>query len=393
MRKRHKSIDIKVGFDRRHVATKSTAKNRHSAPIYIEVYYDRRRVYFTTGIKVFADQFKNGRIYNHGQQGIYNERIKLLVGTVEDYVNEVLKKGTTFNMDMLKEYMGDVSVGNDNSFLDFMEKSIDERGVAESTKDKHRNVFLRLKEWGHIRSFKDVTVDNVAAWHNEAVKAATKAAFTVNYDRVLRIYVRLAYSKGLVKENPYARWKVPKYTPAQTHRSITIDDLSKISKVELDKKFEVMARDLFVFQANTGLAYVDTQNFNVDELLRNKGRLAYQNSRVKTAEPFYIPLNDTAKAILYKYGGKPPMLGLEAYNVNIKRVAKKAGVNAPVSSHWARHTFAMVCLNNGMSYEVLAAILGHSDIRTTMIYAHLNQEAVDKAFDDVMDKIKGGRPK
>lgn len=391
-RKRKKTVEVSIVFDRKHTSTKSTAKDRKLGSVSVSVYYDRRKVLFPTGVRVYTDQFKNGRVYNNGQQGLYNERIHLVQTAIEDYINNVYKNGTTFSLDALKDYMSDSYLGNDNAFLDFMEKSIDSRDIADSTRLKHCNVFRRLKDWGHIRSFKDVTVDNVIAWHQEAVKAAEKATFTVNYDRVLRIYVRLAYSKGLIKENPYVKWKVPKYIPAQTHRSISLSDLTKIEKVDLDKKFEIVSRDLFLFQANTGLAYVDTQNFNIDELRRNKGRIAYQNKRVKTYERFYIPLNEKAKSILKKYDGVPPKIGLEAYNVNLKKVARKAGVTLPISSHWARHTFAMICLNHGMSIEVLAAILGHSDIKTTQIYAQMQQNTVDNAFDEVMrniDKEKG----
>ena len=387
-RKRKKIVEVSIIYDRKHTATKSTSKVRKAAPVSVSVYYDKRRVLFPTGVKVYTDQFKNGRVYNHGQQGLYNERIRLVQTTIEDYINNVYKKGGSFNIDLLKDYMSDSAVGDECSFLDFMEKSIDVRNIAEGTRDKHRNVFRRLKEWGRIKTFNDVTVDNVIAWHEEAIKAANKATFSVNYDRVLRIYVRLAYSKGLIKNNPYVKWKIPKYTPAQTHRSISLTDLEEIEDVVLDRKYEILARDLFVFQANTGLSYVDTQTFNKDELTRNGGRLGYQNKRGKTDERFYIPLNKKAKEILKKYGGMPPAIGLEAYNANLKKVAKRAGVSVPISSHWARHTFAMICLNHGMSIEVLAAILGHSDIKTTQIYARLRQDTINNAFYKVMGDLE-----
>lgn len=386
-RKRKKTVEVSIIYDRKHTATKSTARNRKAAPVSVSVYYDRKKVLFPTGVRVYTDQFKNGRVYNHGQQGLYNERIYLVQSAIEDYINNVYKKGCTFSIDGLKEFMSDSNVGEENSFLDFMEKSIEGRNISESTRDKHRNIFRRLKDWGRIRSFRDITLDKIIAWHSEAIKAASKAPFTVNYDRVLRIYIRLAYSKGLIKENPYVKWKVPKYTPAQTHRSISLSDLEKIEDVPLDKKFRIMSRDLFVFQANTGMSYIDTQKFDKDELTRNRGRIAYQNKRVKTAERFYIPLNEKAKSVLNKYGGTPPKIGLEAYNVNLKAIARKAGVTLPISSHWARHTFAMICLNHGMSIEVLAAILGHSDIKTTQIYAVLRQDTVDDAFYKVMRDI------
>lgn len=374
-------------FDRKHTATKSTAKNRKTGPISIEVYYDRKRTYFSTGVKVYSDQFRLGRICNHGQQGILNERVNLLVTNIENYINGIQKKEENLSLERLREFVDCSYIGNEKSFLYFMEDSIASRDVSDNTRAKHYHILRRLKEWGKIQSFKDVTEENVKLWHGEAIKAAEKAKFTINYDRVLRIYVREAFAKGLVKENPYKRWHVPAYIPSSSHNSISLDELRKIEAVHTEKKYERMAKDLFLFQANTGLAYVDTQNFNIDELKRNGGRIAYQNKRIKTGESFYIPINDKAKAILNKYQGTTPKLGLESYNNNLKRIAKAAGVNIPLSSHWARHTFAMICLNNGMSIEVLAKILGHSNIATTQIYAHMQKDAIDASFDAVMKKI------
>lgn len=389
MENRKKTATVRIVFDRRHTATMSYDENRRPGTVYVEVYYGGRRVYFPTGVRVYLDQFKNGRVCNRGRQGQMNELIRKTADAIEEYVNNMQAKGQPLSLDALKEYMSDASVCSDNSFLDFMHKSIRERDVSESTRYKHFMIWRRLKEWGHIRSFSDVTVEGVMAWHRQAVTVAVKSDFTVNYDRVLKIYVRLAVSKGLLKDNPYDHWCVPKYTPAQTHRNISLEDLRKIEGVSLDDEYEIKARDLFVFQANTGLSYADTQNFDVRKVRKEGGRVSYEGTRVKTTEAFYVPLNDKAKTILKRHGGRPPELCLEVYNVDIKRVAGKAGVHTPLSSHWARHTFAMICVNNGMSIEALARILGHSNIKTTQIYAEMKKDFVNEQFDNVMKRIGG----
>jgi integrase/recombinase XerD len=387
MRRRRKSVEVKVVFDRKHTATKSTAKNRKRGPVSVEVYYDRKRVYLSTGVKVYSDQFRMGRICNHGQQGTLNERVSILVSRIENYINDIYKQEGSLNLDKLKEYINRSYIGDNNSFLAFMENSIASRNIADSTRNSHNSVLRVLREWGHIKSFEDVTEDNVKAWHMESVKAAKKADFAVNHDRILRIYIHEAIIKGLVKQDPYKYWKVPSYTPSSTHRSISLDELRKIEAVVTKNRNESTAKDLFLFQANTGLAYVDTQSFDLEELKRNVGRIAYQNKRVKTGECFYVPINDKAKSILKKHDGRPPKLNITIYNRCLKRIAKAAGVDLPLSSHWARHTFAMICLNNGMPIEVLAKILGHSNIATTQIYAHMQKDAIDASFDAVMKKI------
>lgn len=387
MRKKDKNITVKVIFDRKHKATKALAAKRREAPVVVEVYYDGRRTYFQTGVRVYSDQFKSGRVCNHWQQANYNERIRGTVDTIEDYINMVYRRGDPFRIDELKSYVSKASVGSGESFLEYMEGCISTRDIAESTRLKHHNILRRLRRWGRIKSFSDVTSENIASWHKEAVRAAEKSAFSVNYDRVLRIYVRMAVREGLVKNDPYSRWKVPKYTPAQTHRGITLEEVRMIEAYTPGDEAESAAKDLFLFQTNTGMAYVDTQAFNPANIRRWGGWVSYDNSRVKTSEPFFIPMNKAAQDILARHGGAPPKIELGRYNYALKRLAKDAGLNVPLSSHWARHTFATVCINNGMPIDILAKILGHTNTQTTQIYARLQQSTINNAFDAVMKKI------
>ena len=56
-------------------------------------------------------------------------------------------------------------------------------------------------------------------------------------------------------------------------------------------------------------------------------------------------------------------------------------LSAPI--HIARHSFACLALANGVSMEVIAKMLGHSDIRTTKIYA----KVIDKSIAEQMGTL------
>ena len=56
-------------------------------------------------------------------------------------------------------------------------------------------------------------------------------------------------------------------------------------------------------------------------------------------------------------------------------------------SHMGRHTFAVLCLNNGVGIETLAKMMGHTDIKTTQIYAKVLDEQVEQAFDDLEARL------
>jgi site-specific recombinase XerD len=52
------------------------------------------------------------------------------------------------------------------------------------------------------------------------------------------------------------------------------------------------------------------------------------------------------------------------------RVTKRAGVNPAASVHWLRHAHASHAIDNGAPITLVAATLGHADLKTTSVYAH-----------------------
>ena len=55
----------------------------------------------------------------------------------------------------------------------------------------------------------------------------------------------------------------------------------------------------------------------------------------------------------------------------IKQAVKMAGINKRVSCHTFRHSFATQLLQNGYDIRTVQELLGHKDVKTTMIYTHV----------------------
>jgi integron integrase len=72
----------------------------------------------------------------------------------------------------------------------------------------------------------------------------------------------------------------------------------------------------------------------------------------------------------------------------VKQAAQKAGLRKRVSCHTFRHSFATHLLQNGYDIRTVQELLGHKDVRTTMIYTHVLQRgglAVKSPLDEIRE--------
>lgn len=79
--------------------------------------------------------------------------------------------------------------------------------------------------------------------------------------------------------------------------------------------------------------------------------------------------------------------GAKQYNSKtLSKAFQRAGIEG-ATAHTLRHTHASRLIQNGLNLYEIKEVLGHSDIKTTMRYAHLEQAAVSLKVKEVMNKL------
>jgi site-specific recombinase XerD len=272
------------------------------------------------------------------------------------------------------------------SFIKFCEERAEVRKYGRSVDSCERyDRFLRwFKQWGVIQTFSDITDENILQMDGELVRKGMKPySKWNNYHRFLNSFILDAKEAGYVKRNPYKWLNIAKEkSSGGLGKYLSPEEFRRISEVQPPTRELERARDVFIFQTWTCLSYVDLAAFDAGKLQRLNGRYVYVGKRGKTNQEFTFLLLKPAERILRKYNNHLPIVNNAKYNDNLKILAVMAGVDKPVSSHWARHTGATLLLNEGhMDMEVVAKVLGHSSTKITrQVYAKLLDETVVNAM-------------
>ena len=257
------------------------------------------------------------------------------------------------------------------SFITFFYDKLLAERIELRTRQAREVVYNSLLAYGRIKTFEDLTPKNILEYHKWLKADGTRSDVTLkHYHKRLHRYVIKAYEYGYINRDPYKAITIPCGQSAE-RRPLTDEEMHKLRTIQLRGK-EQKARDLFIFSAFTGLSYCDAQDFDFGTMTEKHGHLMYiDGNRIKTGSNFFTPILPPAMEVLRMYGYKLPRMSNQKLNDYLHIVEQKIGLNRPLTSHLARHTFATWVLSHDVPIENLARMLGHKDVRTTQHYAKI----------------------
>ena len=374
---------IRLVFDRKKTASKKT-----EGLVQIEVKFDKKNKYLSTGIKLYSDQWKNGQATNRLDYIEMNNQMENQIKNIRSFVNSLIDNNEPFSFDKLDEFLNQRE--KSDLFIDFIRERMDAKYEKENTIKSHNGLINALDNFGKIKYFSDLTPSNIKLFDDYTRKRVNTQSSIYNYHKRLKVYVREAFFMGLIKKNPYDGFKLSKGEQGISIKYLEPDELKQLEKTEIYDESTSNAKDCFLFGCYTGLSYADLKKFNweTDVITRN-GKYFIEDVRQKTGTSYKIQILTKAYAILEKHNFVLPITCNVTYNKSLKVVSSCAKLGKPLTSHMARHTFAVFALNNGVRIEVVSKMLAHTDIKTTQIYAKILQKEVESGFDLLEEKLKG----
>lgn len=213
------------------------------------------------------------------------------------------------------------------------------------------------------------------------------------YMIVLKHIISIARNSGVLPFNPFAGYI---NSPESVDRGyLSKEELQSLMDAPMKNKTYELVRDLFLFSTFTGLAYSDLKNLTSDNLQTFfDGNLWIIARRKKTNTESNIRLLEVPKHIIEKYKGMTgdnrvfPVPSNSSCNEKLKKIGTQCGIKTRLTFHVARHSAATtILLSNGIPIETVSRILGHTNIKTTQIYAKITNQKISQDLEALSHKI------
>lgn len=235
-----------------------------------------------------------------------------------------------------------------------------------------------------LEDFKDyiLTVNS-----NKSAKVNLSQNSALSYFNKVKATLKQAFKDGYLSTDLNA--KIEPIAKAETHRNfLTMEELERLAKTEC---LNPLLKRMALFSALSGLRFSDIAKLKWCEVEEIEGNYYIQFIQQKTTGAERMPIAEQAFILMgdRKAPNDKVFEGLKysAYhNRHLHHWLGLAGITKYITFHCFRHTYSVLQLQSGTSMYTLSKMLGHKDIKTTQIYAHIVDEAKQKASGQIVLK-------
>jgi integrase len=368
---------------------KSKINEQGLAPIKLRLTFNKVRKDVSTGFFIKPDSWNNKKGLvkgNKNSEKQINEFLAFAKGRIMSIYNDQIATGgidldkllsSVFQQEVNKQYSLLDAVIDHNEFL----KQRVEIDYSFSTWEKYLITQKKLTEFlRHHYKKKDINVIDIPSNFLQEfdyylkIVDKNKHNTATKYCKNLKRIMNFAVSMGKTPSNPFKSYSATYKLTNITY--LTFQEVELLEQKSTGIKRIELVKDAFLFQCYTGLAYSDLKSLRRKEItIGNDGNRWIIKRRVKTEVFYTLPLLPQALGLLEKYSpyegeSVMPLYCIQKYNQYLQEMAGFYGIQKQVTSHVGRRTFGNLALASGISLNVIAKMMGHSNtLITQKIYA------------------------
>lgn len=276
----------------------------------------------------------------------------------------------------------------------FRDEYLKKRQIQDIKPETRDNDTLAFRKFidavGDIR-LRQVTKDTIDEFKLCYLNKGNSKVYINILMRSLRTAFNYALDKGYIDKNPFLKERDKQSVffriDDEMPRFLQMNEIEALFN-KIDNPAFLLAIKIYLY---TGMRRSELVRLTVKDIDLQNGFICARKTKGKKDRP--IPINGELKAELLKYplpqvGSLfPQWRNADTISRLFHHYCKKAGIQAKL--HDLRHSFASYLIINGVDIKRVKELLGHSDIKTTEIYAKLKKEHLV----DAVNKLSFGGQK
>ncbi len=348
------------------------------------------RKFINTGVSVEPSLWdeKNSCISKKHPNSIHlNKIVRDFISGIEDYEYSLMAQGKVMTEELLDNFLE--SKGKQMaSFTEFFQREIDPL-LKRGTRKEHTYTLHLLSEFRPNLLFSDINLTFIQEFDRflRTTKGLSQNTVYKHHQHINR-FIRLADQKELYSgKNPYTHFKVKK--ELSNRINLSLSELQRLEGLTIGVSYPelILIRDMFLFSCYTGLRFSDVDTLEYSHLVDSNDGLCIVKKMEKVPKPVTLPLTLLFEGkpflILQKYlkegkGKVFPSVSNQHANRSLKILAGMANVDMRLTFHISRHTFGSMLAEITQNPYLIMDLMGHGDIKTSMIYIHRSQERINK---------------